>query len=88
MTVKVTTALTTLKEVQAALKLGPVWCDITAPAANHIIVRNIRKFEVEAIDAVRDDQDWTSRFETGSRVGFEVQVLEGWRVPERVYVEK
>lgn len=87
MVTKKQTALTALKDVKAALALGPVWCDITAPAANHIIVRNVRNFKVEQLDGIVGD-DWTSRYEQGKRVGFEVQVLEGWRVPERVYTEK
>jgi len=92
MTTKTQTLLTTLTDVKRALTLGPVWCDITMPAANHIIVRNVRPFRVTALDKLaresNSETEWTSRYDQGKLVGFEVQVLEGWRVPERVYMEK
>lgn len=86
---KTQTPLTTLKDIKTALALGPVWCDITMPAANRITVRNVRKFADKALDGLTGESaEWTSRYEQGKRVGFEVQVLEGWRVPEKVYIEK
>jgi hypothetical protein len=82
--------LTDLKDVQAALKLGPVFCDIASPSANKIPVRDVRRFRADkALDGIpTNDPLWISRHAQGIAVGFEVQVLEGWRIPERVYTEK
>lgn len=81
--------LTNLKDIKAALKLGPVFCDITAPAANGLPVRDVRKFKKEGLHGTDtlSQTEYISRFSQGLRVSYEVLVLEGWHVPERVYTK-
>ena len=78
-----------LADVKAALKLSPVFCDIASPSALRVPVRDVRRFRTDkALDGIpTNDPLWISRHAQGTAVGFEVLVLEGWRIPERVYTE-
>jgi len=82
--------LTSLPEIKQALALGPVYCDITTPTATRIPVRDVRRFKATALDKLASQTsqtEWTNRFNQGHAKGYEVLVLEGWHVPERVYRE-
>lgn len=82
--------LTSLVDIKAALKLGPVYCDIAQPAARRLPVRDVRKFKASTLDRVTaglSQTEWTTRFQTGTQLGYEVLLLEGWHVPEKVWRE-
>lgn len=82
------TELTTFLEIKTALTIGPVLCDITSPHAKRLPVRAVRKFNAAKLNSALSTDEFTSIHYQGTLRGFEVQVLEGWRVPERVYVER
>lgn len=87
---KTVTPLISYDEIKRGLALGAVYCDITSPAAMRIPVRDVRKFKPTSLDklaAQTSQSEWTARFNQGNVKGYEVLVLEGWHVPERVYRE-
>ena len=83
------TELTIFADIKRALTLGPVFCDIAQPHAKGLPVRNVRRFNKTALGSTDtlDQNEWTSRMYQGLQKGYEVEVLEGWHVPEKVYVK-
>ena len=77
--------LDTLSEILLALKTQIVFCDLIK--GNGIPVRAARRFLATNIpgDIPSKDPDWLSRNFQGNAKGYEVQTMEGWSVPERVY---
>jgi len=87
---KTRTQLETKDDILRALKLGFVFCDITNPQANHLPVRDVRAFKTNrSLEGIPlNNPKWTELAFQGNAKGYEVLVLEGWKVPERVYTEK
>jgi hypothetical protein len=82
--------LDSYQDIRKALKHGPVYCDIVTPNAKHIPVRDTRKFNPDRSLRMVDIKDpkWTDLCYIGQQKGYEVLTLEGWHVPERVYLER
>jgi hypothetical protein len=82
-----------LAEVMLALKTQIVFCDLPSGEGiqenkrKDIPVRNVRRYtpENKPKDLARTDPQFTERDFLGRSKGFEVQTLEGWSIPERVY---
>lgn len=82
--------LTTVDAINLNLKLCPVYADIPVPLAKAVLVRQVRRFsQYKALRGIPvSDPTWKELTILGNTKGIEVKTLEGWRVPERVYIKE